>query len=94
METVEKDPLEVIRFAVNFGPLLAGGNGIDPTTLASVTWPADDGITAEAVANTDTIAVVELSDGTLGERYRVRSRAVGADGQILYQSFYVLIKEQ
>jgi hypothetical protein len=93
METVEKDPNETLYVAVNWGPLLAGGNGISATTISSVTWPADTGITTASVSNSDTVAIVKLTTGTLGDRYRVRSRVVTADGQTLYQSFYVLIKE-
>jgi hypothetical protein len=60
-----KDPNSTEAFELDWTPHLGG------STLASSDWTVPPGITLVGMANTDATAIVTLSNGTVGQRYRL-----------------------
>lgn len=89
---IEKDPNAVLDYAVDWGAPL--NSWLAGETIASVAWTVPAGLTQGAASNTNTVAQVRLSGGTVGQTYTVTCRITTSTGQIEDRSFRVVIRER
>jgi hypothetical protein len=81
-----KDPDSLIDYQIDWTAWLDGD------TIATSAWMATAGITIDSDTNTNTVATVWLSGGTLGERYEVTNRIVTTAGREDERSLFVRIE--
>ena len=79
----DKDPQAVLDYLADWSEWL------DIDTIATSTWTAPTGITADSSRNTTTTATVWLSGGTLGATYKVVNHIVTTAGRENDQTFII-----
>ncbi len=89
---IEKDPNAVLDYGLDWGvPLKSWLAG---ETIASVAWTVPPGLTQVSASNSDTVAKVRLSGGTVGVTYTITCRITTSTGQVEDRSFRVVIRER
>lgn len=88
MQSVIKDPDAILDYDVDWSRWL----GTD--TISSVVWVVGTGLTKDSQSNTDTVAKVWLSGGTVGTNYSVTCRVTTAGGRTDDRSFQVKVRER
>ena len=79
----EKDPGEVLDYALNFQPLF-DSNPAAPTNdaIQTIAWTVPAGLTQHDPMFSGMVAVVWLSGGLSGAHYLVSCRAVSQQGRV------------
>lgn len=87
----DKDPADVLDYALDWSDQLALSDPDD--TISSATWTVPAGLTAGAQFVASGIAAIWLSGGTAGTDYTVTCRIVTTGGRTLERSVKLLVKE-
>jgi hypothetical protein len=100
MRIYPKDPEAKITYTVDWSKYLGSGR-----TIASHQWKVDgtaitgtpqtvDVLVVELEANDDTSATIQLSAGTLAQKYRITTRPTISDSDVDERSFFVVIEHR
>lgn len=84
-----KDPDSIVPYDVQWHKWLITGD-----TIVSSEWLIPDGITDESESNTDTMALVWLSGGELGQQYLITNRITTAQGMTEDQSIRISLEQK
>lgn len=84
-----KDPDATLDYGIDWSDWLDSGD-----TISSVTWVVPTGITKTAQSHTDTISMIWLSGGTLGQSYDIVCRITTTGGRIDDRTFTIRIKQK
>jgi hypothetical protein len=87
----DKDPDEVLDYAIDWSPRLVQPNGMTDQIDTS-TWILPSGITQTSASISGQLAVVWLSGGSLGDTYTITNRIVTVGGRTMDQSVRLRIK--
>lgn len=89
---IAKDPNAVLDYGVDWG--VAFNSWLAGETIASVAWTVPAGLTLTSQSNSDTVAKVRLSGGTVGVTYAITCRITTNTGQIEDRSFRIIVRER
>lgn len=86
-----KGPNEAMNFAVDWGDWLdTDRDGTADDTVSTVSWTFDDGLTEGSSSNTNTVATVAVSGGSVGQRYKVTCQiTTGTSGETFERFGYI-----
>jgi hypothetical protein len=99
-----KDPDELLDYTVDWSRFLSPGR-----TIAVVSWfieDADgvkqpfiinntiDGLTNTAISNSQTVAVINLDNGTLNKKYKIYCQITDTSGFVAERVVFLMIKEK
>lgn len=92
LKRFQKAPAEVLNYGCDFTKsLTAKPNNTLSDTLASAVWTVPPGITVTDEQITNTMAIIELSGGTLGQVYTITCTGTTANGFVAVKSFELQI---
>lgn len=89
---IAKDPDSVLDYGVDWGVPFNSWLGDD--VIDAVAWAVPTGLTKGAESNSDTVAKVRLSGGTVGVIYTVTCRITTDRGQTDDRSFRIVAQER
>lgn len=85
----DKGPDEVLDYAANWGDWLATGE-----TITTSTWTTPAGITEDSESETNTVATIWLSGGTVDEDYEVANTIVTSDARTAKRTILIMCRER
>jgi hypothetical protein len=87
----DKDPADVLDYALNWSDQLALTSPAD--TISSATWTVPSGLTAGVQSVLGGVATIWLSGGVAGTDYTITCRIVTAGARTLERSVTLFVKE-
>jgi hypothetical protein len=99
-----KDPDELLDYTVDWSRFLTSGR-----TISTVSWFVDDadgvkqpfiinntvnGLFNAGISNSQTVAVINLSAGTLNKKYKIYCRITDTSGFVAERVIFLMIKEK
>lgn len=89
MNQFTKDPNETLDFTFDWSSWLPSGD-----TISTSVFTVDAGITNASSSNTTTTAIIFLSGGTAGTRYKVANRITTAGGRIAERTIIINVEDR
>ena len=87
----DKDPADVLDYALDFTDFLAQSDPDD--TISSVIWTVPAGLTAGVQTVLGALAIAWLSGGTAGVNYAITCRMVTAGGRTIERNVQLYVRE-
>ena len=84
-----KSPTDVLTFELDWVAEISGS-----TITGTPVWTVQNGLTQDAITNTDTTSTIKLSGGTLGNVYQVQCRITTVAGDTFEKEFHVRVRRQ
>jgi hypothetical protein len=84
-----KDPQATLDYSVDWTLWLASGDYI-----SSVVWTVPSGLTTVTTSNTNTLATIWLSGGTVGQSYSVQCKITTAGGRIDERTISIIVRQR